>query len=106
MSHRVTNFSKVENVGLVDSVFRGSLGIALVLSVLLIPTISSTALVTLTLIAIYAGLTAFLSWDPFYALVKGSRRPLPEKVQAPTPVTTGSRSVEQTVNDVHHKKAA
>ena len=90
MKHAALNFPDVENVGLIDSVFRGSLGIAILLSVLLIPTISSTQLVTLTLLVIYAGLTAFISWDPIYALLmKRKQRPQPVKPVPPGDVEPG-----------------
>ena len=99
MRHQATNFTEVENVGLIDSVFRGSLGFAILLSVLLIPTVSSTMLVSLTLVAIYAGLTAFISWDPFYALMKREQRPQPQKPVAPGDAGHGA-------DEIPHKKAA
>ena len=100
MKHEARHFSDVENVGLIDSVFRGSLGFAILLSVLLIPTISSTQLVALTLVAIYAGLTAFISWDPVYALLmKRKQRPQPVE-----PVPPGE--VERGGHETPYKKSA
>ena len=99
MRHQVNNFTGIENVGLIDSVFRGSLGIAIILSVLLIPTVSSTLLIGLTLVAIYAGLTAFISWDPFYALMKREQRPQPQK-----PVAPGDAGHD--ANEAPYRKAA
>jgi len=104
MKNQTASPYQVENVGLIDSAFRASLGMAILLSVLLIPTISSTELVTLTLVAIYAGLTAFISWDPFYALFKEPRHPLPQ--QASPAVSADSSGGKQAVNDAVHKKAA
>ena len=104
MKYQAANSSGVENVGLIDSVFRGSLGIAIMLSVLLIPTMSSTELVTLTLVAIYAGLTAFISWDPFYALMKDSRHSQPEQLSPAVSADPGNG--KQAVNDGLHKQAA
>lgn len=106
MSFTVKKFSDVENVGLIDSAFRGSVAIAIVLSELLIPSISSVSLVVLTLIAIYTGLTAFLSWDPIYALIKKLQRPQPEKLAETLSNVKAPRHVGQVANEVSHKKAA
>lgn len=106
MSSQAKKFADVENVGMIDSVFRGSLSIAIILSVLLIPAISSSVMVALTLIAIYTGLTGFISWDPFYALVKGSQYQLPEKVEVSEHVSADSKLKEQAAGDYHGKKAA
>jgi hypothetical protein len=91
---------------MIDGVFRGSLGIALLLGVLLIPTISSSLLVSLTLIAIYLGLTAFLSWDPLYALAKRSRYQAHEDVCTTVIIHSVPRNSEPVVSDIPHKKAA
>ena len=105
MKYQAANSSGVENVGLIDSVFRGSLGIAIMLSVLLIPTMSSVVLVILNLVAIYAGLTAFISWDPFYALMKDSRHSQPEQLSPAVSADPGNGK-QTAVNDGLHKKAA
>ena len=105
MSYHTTHFSKVENIGLIDSAIRGSLGMAILLSILLIPAISSSLLVALTLVAIYAGLTAFLSWDPLYALVMGSHYQLPQKVSANATIAASSVAHEFNSGG-HYKKAA
>lgn len=105
MTYLDTNFSDVENVGLIDCAIRGSVGIALLLAVLLTPTIPATAMIAMTLLAIYACLTAFISWDPFYALMKKSRH----QPSAPTPGTVTAHprmgTVEQPASG-SHKKAA
>ena len=106
MSYQDTIFSKVENVGLIESAVRGALSLSILLSILLIPAISSTALFALTLAAIYAGLTASLSWDPLYALVTGPRHQLPGRVEVPAKVAIVSRRTGQTAGDIHHKRAA
>jgi len=106
MRRRVTNFFEVENVGLIDGVFRGSLGIAILLGVLLVPTISSSLLVSLTLIAFYLGLTAFLSWDPLYALAKRSRSQARKGVCAMVSIHSVPRHSKPVVSDVPHKQAA
>jgi len=103
MNYQHANFSEMENVRLSDSVIRISTSIGTVLAVLLIPVMPATMLVALTLIAIYAGLTAFLGWDPFYALLKKSQ-PQPQ-TSAPATVTSRSSRAEQPSTG-GHKKAA
>ena len=106
MKRRVTNFFEVENIGLIDGIFRGSLSIAVLLSVLLIPTISSSLLVSLTLVAFYLGLTAFLSWDPVYALVKTFRTQARQRACVTVVIHSVPRHSGPAVSDVSHKKAA
>ena len=104
MKRQTAKSFDIDNVGLIDSAFRGSLAIAILLGVLLIPTISSTELVVWTLVAIYAGLTAFIGWDPFYAMMKGSQQSQPEQL---SPTTEAEPSaVRHSVHDGIHKKAA
>ena len=103
MKAQAKTFFDVENVGMFDSVLRASLSVAIVLSVLLIPEISSAGLVILTFAAIYAGLTGFLGWDPLYAWVKGPRHETSTKHEA---AAAGSKTVEQGADDIQHKKAA
>ena len=106
MKRRVTNFFEVENIGLIDGIFRGSLSIAILLGVLLIPAISSSLLVSLTLVTIYLGLTAFLSWDPVYALAKTFRSQAREGARVTLIIHSVPRHSEPVVSDVFHKKAA
>ena len=101
MKYQATNVSQLENVGLIDTAIRGSLGMAILLFV---PTISSTSLVGLTVITIYAGLNAFINRDPPYALVKGSHYQPVEKVS--TPVGIKSRRMEHAFGGDQRKKAA
>ena len=103
MRTRAQKYSDVENVGLIDSVFRSSLGIAILLSMLFIPTVSSAQLIVLTLVAVYAGLTGVISWDPFYALMKRSRRQMHEPVEQVVSLDIGKRRQS---DEVSHKKAA
>mgnify|MGYP001554357298 CR=1 FL=1 len=103
MRYQDANFPEVENVGLIDGTLRGSVSIASRVAVLLIPTMPVITLIGLTFVAIYTGLTAFLSWDPFYALVKKSQPQPPTPASAP--VTADRSRVEHAV-DAEHKKAA
>ena len=103
MNYQHVNLSEIENVGLIDGAVRGSLSIAMVLAVLLIPVMPESVMAVLTLIAIYTGLTAFLGWDPFYALMKKAQ-PQP---QTPAPATVTSRHDRAKKTDTGgHKKAA
>lgn len=105
MAHQDANFTEVGNVGMIEIVIRGSVAMATILAILLVPSISSSTLINLTLVTIYAGLTAFTSWDPFYALLKKARHQAP----APTPeaavAQSSRRASEQTAGE-GHKKAA
>ena len=57
MAHEDEVFAEVENVGYVDSVVRGSASIAILVAVMLMPSITAITLFGLTQLAIYAGLT-------------------------------------------------
>ena len=103
MTHEDEKFSEVENVGFVDSVVRGSASIAILVAVMLIPSITAATLFGLTQLAIYAGLTAFIGWDPIYALIKQSDSHLP--AQAPATVAGYPRREALPVVD-GHKRAA
>jgi hypothetical protein len=70
MTYEDEKFGAVENVGFVDGVVRGSLSIAILVEIMLVPSITSLTLFGLTQLAIYAGLTAFIGWDPIYAMMK------------------------------------
>ena len=103
MNYQDSNVTEVENVGMIDSVVRGSLSVAILVSVLLIPAISSTTLIGLTLAAIYTGLTAFIGWDPFYALMNKSRTE--PQIPVPPTVSAHPHNAEQAPGS-GHKKAA
>lgn len=66
--------NQIENIGAVERVIRGSLGMALIVMVLLIPTLSSTLIVVFSMAALYAVLTAIMTWDPLYALARSSQQ--------------------------------
>jgi len=103
MTYEDAKFTEVENVGFVDGVVRGSASIAILVAVMLIPSITSYTLFALTQLAIYAGLTAFIGWDPIYALTKGSATPV--AAQAPATVAAYPRREARPVSD-SHKQAA
>jgi len=101
MRYQDASFSEMENVGLIDGAVRGSVSIAMLLAVLLTPAMSASTLIVLTLIAMYTGLTAFLGWDPFYALTKKSRA---RASLSAAVIAHPNRT--QHGGDVAHKKAA
>lgn len=103
MAHEDEVFAEVENVGYVDSVVRGSASIAILVAVMLMPSITAITLFGLTQLAIYAGLTAFIGWDPIYALIKQSESRQP--IQAPAAVAGSARREAQPAVD-DHKRAA
>jgi hypothetical protein len=104
MTYEDERFAEVENVGFIDSVVRGSASIAIVVAVLLIPSISSFTLFGLTQLAIYAGLTAFIGWDPLYAVLKQSGNQVPAEVVRATAAAYPRN--EEPVPGGDHKKAA
>jgi hypothetical protein len=103
MIYEDEKYTEVENVGFVDGVARGSASIAILMAVMLIPAISSYMLFALTQLAIYAGLTAFIGWDPIYAMLKRPAIQVP--AQAPASVDAVPRQEPQ-VSGGDHKKAA
>ena len=104
MIYEDEKLTEVENMGFAESVVRASVSIAIVLAVLLIPSITSLTLFGLTQLAIYAGLTAFIGWDPIYAVKKQpAGRAAAETVEAAG--TVYSRNKEQ-ASGGDRKKAA
>lgn len=101
MIYEDAKFAEVENVGFVDAVVRGSASIAILVAVMLIPAIGSYTLFALTQLAIYAGLTAFIGWDPIYAMMKGPA----SQAHAPATVSAAPR-YEPQISGSDHKKAA
>ena len=103
MTYEGEKFAEVENVGFVDSIVRGSMSIAVLVAVMLLPSITSLTLFVLTQLAIYAGLTAFIGWDPVYAMLKRTDGQQPEQLRA-TIASHPRRDVNVAGGD--HKKAA
>jgi hypothetical protein len=94
---------EVENVGFIDSIVRGSISIAIVVAVMWMPSITAFTLFALTQLAIYAGLTAFIGWDPIYALIKRPVSSVPEQASA-TLASYTQREARHVSSD--HKQAA
>jgi len=103
MTYEDPKFTEAENVGFVDGVVRGSASIAILVAVMLIPAISSYTLFALTQLAIYAGLTAFIGWDPVYAMMK---RPASQvSAQAPATVAAYPQREVEPVSGGHRQAA-
>ena len=93
---------QIENIGAVERVIRGSLGMSLIVMVLLVPTLSSTLIAVFSIVALYAVFTAIMTWDPLYALARSSqqRGETVRAGEAPYPAQGQSRSIHD------YKKAA
>jgi hypothetical protein len=103
MTYEDEKFAEVENVGFVDGVVRGSASIAILVAVMLLPSITAFTLFGLTQLAIYAGLTAFIGWDPIYALLKKVESRRPTQVRA---TVSSYPQREAQVSGGKHMKAA
>jgi len=103
MAYEDEKFAVAENVSYIESVVRASVSIAVLVAVMLIPSITSFTLFSLTQLAIYLGLTAFTGWDPIYALTKKSKAGSPEQV--PAAVAPHPQHSAQPVSG-DHKRAA
>ena len=103
MINRASASIEAENMSFIESVVRGLISIASVAVVMHMPSVSGLALFGLTQLAIYAGLTAFIGWDPVYAVFKQGQSRLP--AQSPAKLDVHSRQEGQAAAD-DHKKAA
>lgn len=103
MTYVNAKLTQPENVGYIESVVRGSASIALILLAMQMPEIGSYGLFALTQVAIYLGLTAFIGWDPIYAVLKQTN----SYVRSETVVSTVTPKRQETqALDGDHKKAA
>ena len=103
MAYEDEKLTEVENIGFIDCIVRGSASIAILVAVMLLPSITTITLFGLTQLAIYAGLTAFIGWDPLYALIKQDKARRPERVRAGV---TSYPQREAPVSGGKHMKAA
>ena len=103
MIYEDEKFGVVENVGFVDAVVRGSLSIAILVSIMLVPSITEYMLFGLTQFAIYAGLTAFIGWDPVYAMMKQGE---PQRSAPPSATVARYPQRDVQANSDGHKQAA
>lgn len=86
MTYQAANLPNVENIGSIDRVNRIIAGMSLITVAVLFTAIPEAALAGIVAFGAYLGLTAFIGWDPVYAVVKAFQHPKPE--QAPAPVVS------------------
>jgi len=92
MTHQEIDVDNLENVGMFDRANRIILGITSITVAVAFTAIPEAAIVSLVAVGIYTGLTAFIGWDPLYALAKASQQRPPVQ----TPPTVNQR------RDEHH----
>ena len=105
MSYQETELDNVENVGPFDRANRIVLGITSITVAVVFTAIPEATVASLVAIGIYTGLTAFIGWDPLYALVKAFQQRMP--VQTPPALSAGvyqRREEQSSAGD--YKKAA
>lgn len=103
MVYQTSKYTEVENISFVESVGRAVASIAIVVAVMHMPSLTALTLFGFTQLAIYVGLTAFMGWDPIYAVMKQGRTRL--SVRQPARPDVHSRHEGQVAGD-DHKKAA
>ncbi|MEJ2574246.1 MAG: hypothetical protein P8164_11755 [Gammaproteobacteria bacterium] len=103
MVYQASKYTEVENISFVESVGRAVASIAIVVAVMHMPSLTALTLFGFTQLAIYAGLTAFIGWDPIYAVMKLGRTRL--SVQQPAKPDAHPRPEGQAAGD-DRKKAA
>ena len=103
MTYEVEKIAGVGNVGYMESVIRGSVAIAIVVALVLESSIGSYLMFGLTQLAIYAGLTAFIGWDPIYAMMKQRETRMLRHAAVPDTV---SAQTDTASDSAEHKRAA
>lgn len=103
MTYQQANLPNVENIGSIDRVNRVIAGMALISVAVLFTAIPEAAIAGIVAFGAYLGLTAFIGWDPVYAVVKAFQHPTP--VQAPAAVVSHQRQEDQP-DTGGYKKAA
>ena len=77
MNSQAENFPSIENMGSAERGARALLGLGMIVTVLVTPTLSEAAVAALSLSSIYIMFTAITGWDPIYALMRKPQRQLP-----------------------------
>jgi len=70
MTYQEASLPNVENIGSVDRVHRIIAGMALISVAVMFTAIPETGIAGIVAVGTYMGLTAFIGWDPLYAVVK------------------------------------
>ena len=86
MTYQAANLPNVENIVSIDRVNRIIAGMSLITVAVLFTAIPEAAIAGIVAFGAYLGLTAFIGWDPVYAVVKAFQPPKPE--QAPVAVVS------------------
>jgi len=86
MTYRDTNLSELENIGSLDRVNRMIVALTLIAVAVVFTAIPPAAVFILTVLSIYAGLTAVTGWDPLFVVVRALQQRAPEQtVETLTP---------------------
>jgi hypothetical protein len=93
MTYRDTNLSELENVGPLDRVNRMIVALTLIVVAVMFTAIPPAAVFSLSVLSIYAGLTAVTGWDPLFVVVKVLQQRTPE--QSVATVSPGRRREDQ-----------
>jgi hypothetical protein len=75
MTYQEANLPNVENIGSVDRVHRIIAGVALISVAVMFTALPEAAIAGIVALGAYLGLTAFIGWDPLYAVVKAFLHP-------------------------------
>ena len=101
MKSQIEEFPAIENVGSAERAARTLLGLGMIVTVLVTPSLSETAIAGLSLLSIYIMFTASTGWDPVYALMRRPQRHMP-----PVPPTATIRPRDTTAPPEHDFKRA
>jgi hypothetical protein len=102
MNFQYNGFSSIENIGWIERGVRSLLGLGMIFTVLVIPSLSEAVVAGLSMLSIYIMFTAITGWDPIYALTRK-----PSRQSTPVPPTATIRpinGIKRSVNE--YKKAA
>ena len=103
MTYQEIDLDNVENLGPFDRVNRIILGMTSIMLAVLFTAIPGTAIVVLTAVGMYSGLTAFIGWDPLYAMARAFQQQTASR--DPTAVVAHQRFGEHTAA-AGYKRAA
>jgi hypothetical protein len=105
MTYQEIDLGNVENIGPFDRVNRIILSVTSIMVAVLFTEIPEAAIVTLAAVGMYTGLTAFIGWDPLYALAGIFQRQAPTPTPKTVNVVAQQRHAEEVPSD-DYKKAA
>ncbi len=103
MTYQDMNLSNAENVGPLDRVNRMIVALTLITVAVVFTAISPAATFGLVVVSIYAGLTAAISWDPMFAVIKAFSQQAPDQTSAT--LSSLHRPEEQAAGGAYKKAA-